>query len=66
MRFDKTQIMSLGQQESRFKLAQISITHYLVRESTEHLCLDIISELVEGQGWGPLEVREALLGPLHV
>ena len=39
---------------------------HLVGESTEHLCLDIEAELVEGQGGCPLEVGQALLGAFHV
>ena len=39
---------------------------HLVWESAAHLSLDVISELIEGQGGGPLEVSQALLGALHV
>ena len=39
---------------------------HLVWKSAEHLCGDVISELVEGQGLSPLEVSEALLGAFHV
>ena len=45
---------------SRFKVS------HLVWKSTEHLCRDVISELVEGQGLSPPEVSQALLGAFHV
>ena len=39
---------------------------HLVWESAAHLSLDVISELIEGQSGGSLEVSQALLSALHV
>ena len=58
--------MSLGIKLHHCEIVITTCQAHLVWESTEHLCLNIISELVEGEGRGPLEVSQPLLCALNV